>query len=212
MTILYNKNRNLSIVWKGAKLNVIMADISDEKLVEQYLKGDEEALAFLIHKYTSPIYNFTAQIVGRGQNAEDITQETFIKAWKSLKRFDVNKKFKTWLFYIAKNTAIDYLRKRKIATVDLNIDVGEDEEDGVEKLADPAILPFENLVLQEQAEIVQKAVDGLPEIYRAVLNLYYQEQLSLPEIAEVFKEPVDTIKSRHRRALLKLKELLISAP
>lgn len=188
-----------------------MSEISDEKLVEQYLKGDEGALAFLVHKYTSPIYNFVAQIVGRGQNAEDITQEAFIKAWKSLKKFDVSKKFKTWLFRIAKNTAIDYLRKRKIVVVDLNISE-DDDEAGIETLADPSVLPFESLILQEQAKVVQKAVDELPEIYRAVLNLYYQEQLSLPEIAEVFNESVDTVKSRHRRALLKLKKLLISAP
>lgn len=196
------------MVGVGVTLEAIMNNLSDEQLVREYLKGDENALALLIHKHTSSIYNFVAQIIGRGQNAEDVTQESFIKMWKNLKKFDTNKKFKTWLFRIAKNTAIDYLRKRKITIVDLDTD----EEVGIETLVDPAVLPFESLILQEQAEVVQKAVGELPEIYRTVLNLYYQEQLSLLEIAEIFDESVDTVKSRHRRALLKLKKLLTSAP
>ena len=196
---------------ESVTLDFIMDNVGDEKLVIQYLEGDEEALAFLIRKYTSSVCNFVSQIVGRGQNAEDITQEVFIKMWKSFKRFDTSKKFQTWLFRIARNTAIDFLRKRKIVTVDLGIK-DEDDEIGIEALADTSVLPFESLILQEQAKVVQKAVEELPEIYRAVLNLYYQEQLSLSEIAEVFNEPVNTVKSRHRRALLKLKELLTSAP
>ena len=197
---------------RGATLDVIMNNLSDEQLVAGYLEGDEDALVFLVRKHTSSIYNFVAQIVGKGQNAEDITQEVFIKMWQAFKRFDNSKKFKTWLFRIAKNTAIDYLRKRKMITIDLNVNNEEDEEVPIETLIDPVALPFESLVLQEQAEAVQKAVEKLPEIYHAVLNLYYQEQLSLPEIAEIFDESIDTVKSRHRRALLKLKKLLISAP
>jgi len=185
-----------------------MISVEDNKLVANYLQGDERALQTLIRKYTAQVYNFVAQIIGRGQEAEDIAQETFIKVWKNLKKFDQSKKFKTWILQIAKNTAIDFLRKKKLPMIDLQFQDGEEGEDGLLQLPDNEPLAFDSLVLAEQAQVVQKTIKSLPEIYRLVLTMYYVEELTLIEIAEVLGEPIETIKSRHRRGLGKLRGLL----
>ncbi len=90
-----------------------MPDRSDENLVTDYLKGDKKALEILIGRYLKPIYNFLYRYTGDVAEAEDITQEAFVRAWKNIRKFDRNKKFKTWIFGIAKNAAIDFLRKKK---------------------------------------------------------------------------------------------------
>ncbi|MFA6919366.1 MAG: sigma-70 family RNA polymerase sigma factor, partial [Patescibacteria group bacterium] len=90
-----------------------MSEYLDEQLVQQYLSGDEKSLEVLIQKYLKPIYNFVYRYVGDMANAEDLTQEVFVKVWKNIKKFDRKKSFKTWIFCIAKNTAFDYLRKKK---------------------------------------------------------------------------------------------------
>jgi RNA polymerase sigma-70 factor (ECF subfamily) len=197
----------LFLFFKSDKLFLVM-DRTDNQLIRDYLQGEEEALQLLIKRYTSIVYNFVAQIVGRGQEAEDITQETFIKVWKNLKKFDINKKFKTWILQIAKNTAIDFLRQKKLPLVNLNPD-DEETENFMEQLSDSTPLPFENLVLQEQFAVVQNALQSLPEIYRLVLTMYYTKELTLAEVAEILGEPVETIKSRQRRGLAKLREILV---
>ena len=84
----------------------------EEQLVRDYLKGDENSLEILIGQYLKPIYSFIYRYVGNASEAEDITQEVFVRVWKNLKKFDQNKKFKTWIFGIAKNASIDWLRKK----------------------------------------------------------------------------------------------------
>lgn len=92
---------------------ISMQNYSDEQLIARYLKGDEESLEFLIKKYLQPIYNFVCRYVDNEGNAKDITQEIFVKVWKNLKKFDQKRNFKTWIFSIAKNASIDFLKKEK---------------------------------------------------------------------------------------------------
>ena len=87
---------------------------SDNEIIIQYLNGDKDAFTEIVNRYLKLIYNFTYRLVGNEKVAEDISQEVFLKAWKNIKKFDLEKNFKTWIFSIAKNTAIDYLRKRNI--------------------------------------------------------------------------------------------------
>ncbi len=86
---------------------------SDQKLIANYLAGDEKSLEILINRYLRPIYSFVYRHVGNGEVAEDITQEVFVKVWRNLKKFDQNKSFKTWIFTIAKNTSFDFFKKKK---------------------------------------------------------------------------------------------------
>ena len=181
---------------------------SDEQLIKNYLNGDEAAFEFLLRRYLTAIYNFTAQYVGFGPNAEDMTQEAFIKAWKNLKKFNASKRFRPWLYKIAYNTVVDHLRRLK--TTVISIDDNEDL-DQLDYLSDSPD-PLEQMENTEYAVTIERAMGKLSEIHRTVIHLYYREQLSLPEIAEVLKKPADTVKSRHRRALLKLRQLLAEDP
>jgi len=180
---------------------------SDQQLVSDYLSGDEKSLEVLFGRYLKPIYSFTYRYVGDGQDAEDVTQEAFVKVWRNLKKFDQQKSFKTWIFSIAKNTAIDFLKKKK-ATTFSEFENEEGENMITETLADPSPLPQELLEKAGVAQILNAAMEKLSPKYRMVLFLRYNDQFNFREIAESLGEPIHTITSRHRRALIQLKKLL----
>jgi len=180
---------------------------SDQQLIADYLAGDEQSLELLIKQYLKPIYSFVSRYVGNGQEAEDITQEVFVRAWRNLKKFDQEKSFKTWIFSIAKNASLDHLKKKKA------IPFSEfDQEDGrnliTDTIADPSPLPMELLEKAGMAQMLNEAMEKLSPQYRMVLFLRYNDHFNFREIAESLGEPLHTITSRHRRALIKLKEIL----
>ncbi len=177
---------------------------SDEKLVEKYLAGDEGALNELVRRYAGHIYNFIYQYVRSPQEAEDLTQDTFLKIWRNLGKFDVQRRFKVWAFQIARNTVFDFLRKKK---AQLLTDLG-DEESGEYDVPDTAPLPDELFEQNETARAARGIIEGLPPMYQAVLSMYYLNDMNFREIAEALGEPLDTVKARHRRAVLRLKKEL----
>jgi len=181
--------------------------MKDEILVKRYLAGDEKALEIILSRYLKPIYGFIYRYVGSGQDAEDVTQEVFIKAWRNLKKFDQQKSFKTWIFSIAKNTVLDFLKKKK--TIPFSEFENEEGENMInEIIADPSPLPQELLEKADMAQVLNAAIEKLSLQYRIVLFLRYNDHLNFREIAESLGEPLNTIKSRHRRALVMLKNLL----
>ncbi len=176
---------------------------SDEELIKAYLGGEEKSLRILIQRYLRVIYNFSHRYAGTKADAEDIAQEVFVKVWKNLGRFNPETSFRTWLFAIAKNTAIDWLRKKKAIPFSRF-----DTEDGnalEETLADLAPLPDS---VAEQKSFLDNTLNQLPPNHRAVLRLRYQDHLNFGEIGKVLKKSLNTVKSQHRRALLTLRELL----
>jgi len=183
-------------------------DRSDQQLIADYLSGDEKSLEVLFGRYLKPIYSFTYRYVGGGQDAEDVTQEVFIKVWRNIKRFDRDKSFKTWIFSIAKNTAIDFLKKKKTIPFS-EFDTEEGGNRITDTLADPSPLPNELLDKTGMAHILTSAMEKLSPKYRMVLFLRYNDHFNFREIAESLGEPLHTITSRHRRALIKLKELIV---
>lgn len=187
-----------------------MYNSSDEELVADYLRGENDSLNLLIKRYLKPIFGFVYRYVNNRETAEDIVQEIFIKTWKNLKKFNRKKSFKIWLFAIAKNTAFDFLKKKKPISFST---LQEKEEDGdfLETFVDPGPLPEEIFRHKEIFEILEKALNQISPNDRAIILLHYNENLSFQEIAEVFNEPINTVKSRHFRALIKLKNIL-SAP
>lgn len=184
-----------------------MENYSDEQLIDAYLKGDKESLGVLFGRYLKLIYSFVFRYINGGPEAEDITQEVFVKAWRSLKKFDQSKSFKIWLFAIAKNTAIDFFKKKKtILFSDFENEEGENILEN--NLVDPSPLPQEILEKADMAKMVNEALDKLSVQYRMVMFLRYNDHFNFREIADVLNEPLYTVKSRHRRALIKLKEIL----
>lgn len=184
-----------------------MIDKTDEQLVGDYLLGDSAALEALVRRYLPRLYNFLFRYVGNSADAEDLSQEAFVRVWKNLKKFNPEKKFKTWLFTIAKNCALDFLKKKKSLNFsDLINSDGENPQ--VDNIADPAPLPDELLIQENLAMALNSAMSELPNHYQQVLELYYHEEFNLREIAEVLEISPDTIKSRHRRALIALRNIL----
>lgn len=165
----------------------------DQQLIADYLAGDDKALEILINLYLKPIYSFTYRYLNNSQEAEDITQEAFIKVWKNLKKFNKNKKFKTWIFAIAKNASLDWLKKKKPVLVS--------DFSNFEIPVEPAFLATVE---------INSLLQQLPLKYRLILFLRYNDHLNFREIAETLSEPLNTIKSRHRRALIMLKKLFSS--
>lgn len=145
-------------------------------------------------------------MTGSKEDTEDITQETFIKVWQKLSKFDTNKNFKTWLFSIAKNTAIDKLRKKKsINFSSLNTDEDSDFESD---LRDTEPLPDEMFTKNESAEVLMKALAQLSDNQKLIIHLHISEELTFEEISKIIDKPMNTIKSQYGRAILKLRGLL----
>ncbi len=190
-----------------------MGNFNDQQLIENYLKGDDKSLEVLVQRYLKPVYGFAYRYVGNIQEAEDISQDVFVKIWKNLKKFDKQKNFKAWIFTIAKNTALDFLKKKKtLQFSDLpargGSALGRENEEWENKFVDPLPLPDEFLEQKGIREIFAKAVGKLFPKYRKVLLLHHEENLTFREISQRLNEPLNTVKSRHRRALIALKKIL----
>jgi len=180
---------------------------SDQKLIANYLAGDEKSLEVLINRYLKPIYSFVYRYVGNGEAAEDITQEVFVKVWRNLKKFDQNKSFKTWIFHIAKNTSFDFLKKKKAIPFS-EFENEEGENKLIEKLADPTPLPSKLLEQVGIEEMLNVAINQLASKYRMVLFLRCNDHFTFREIAETLGESINTIKTRYRRGIAILRKLL----
>jgi len=194
-------------------------DHSDSQLIANYNKGDDASFNLLVERYLKPVYSFVYRYVNDTHNAEDITQEVFLKVWRNLGKFDQKKNFKTWIFTIAKNTAIDLLKKKKeVPFSAFSTRVGsafrgendEGENTFVETLADSAPLPDIIFERAAMARMLSKAIQKLAVPYQVVLSLRYNNDLSFREVATVLNEPLHTVKSRHRRALSMLKHFFLN--
>lgn len=182
-------------------------NFSDEQLIAKYLSGDEKSFEILIKRYLKPIYSFVYRYVGNVQDAEDITQDIFVKVWRHLKRFNRKKSFKTWIFSIAKNSAVDFIKKKKVLPFS-EFDTDNGKNIITDTLADPSPSPYEIIEHRDVARMLTSAVSKLSLKYRLILFLHYNNHLTFKEIAESLGEPLNTVKSRCRRAIFLLKKIL----
>ena len=180
---------------------------SDQQLIANYLTGNEEALETLIKRYLKSVYNFTYRYTGNQEESEDITQKVFVKVWRNLRKFDQSKNFKSWIFSIAKNTSIDWLRKKKAIPFS-SFENEKGENVLIRVLADSAPLPDKLFERASIAETLNATINQLAPKYRRLFSLRYNGGLTFRKIAVILGKPVNTIKSQHRRALISLKKLL----
>lgn len=184
---------------------------NDSKLVSLYLDGNEEALKELVSRYLTPIYNFSYRLSGNKDEANDITQDTFIKIWKNLKKYKPEKKFSTWIFTIAKNTTFDWLRKRKSDLFsNIKINDNEDSDEYEKNIPDTELLQHEIFEKDEMKRQVEEALDILSIEEKTVVILHNSEEMSFEEISLLVKKPMNTTKSQYRRSLIKMKTYLSS--
>lgn len=190
-----------------------MQEYSDIELVEEYLSGDQKSLEILIKRYLKPLYSFVYGYVNDNEIADDITQDVFLKIWKNIDKFKIDKNFKTWIFCIAKNTVFDFFKKKKdisFSQIENKDEFDDNEKPNFEEsIVDIENLPNEILEKKETKEFVQEILLCIPSKYREILRLYYNEEFNFREISEILNEPIDTVKSRHRRAVIILRRVLV---
>lgn len=180
----------------------------DSVLIKEALAGSQSAFKLLLKRHREAIYHVIFRIVHNPQEAEDLVQETFMKAFGSLPSYKSQYKFTTWLYRIAANSSIDYLRKKKIAA--LSLDEGIPTKHGrlSLELADWTYNPEIELVAKQKRFSVEKAIDTLPKRYKEVIIFRHRDEKSYEEIASILKIPVGTVKARIFRARVLLKKKL----
>lgn len=172
----------------------------DSRLIQAALRGDNAAYKRLMKKYHDAIYNFIYRMVREKQQVEDLTQEAFIKAFSSLASFNEEYAFSTWLYKIATNNSIDYIRKRKLQTFSIDKKIeSTDSEYGFE-LPDDSYETDKEMISDQRAVMLNEAIKKLPEKYRRVIHLRHVEERSYEEIAQILKLPIGTVKAHIFRA------------
>lgn len=183
--------------------------LDEAELVAQAQSGGVEAFTELVNRYERNIYRLARHITQNPEDAEDILQETFLKAYEHLRDFQGNSKFYTWLVRIAVNQSLMKLRKRKSdASVSLDDPYDTGEENLVREIAVWEPNPEQTYSQEEMRAILEKAVDSLPPTFRAVFALRDIEELSTEETAAILNLSIPAVKSRLLRARLRLREKL----
>ena len=182
---------------------------TDVELVRGALNGSEHAFRDIVLRYQRPVFGLIVRVVRDHGRAEELAQDTFVKAFRALHTYDVKRKFSAWLLTIAHHVAIDEVRKGAIATVSLDELAGPDGppiEIADRKGASPVVMAERT----ELARALQTAIGRLRPEYREVVSLRYEQELEYDEIAEITSMPLGTVKSTLHRARKELAEHLQS--
>lgn len=174
----------------------------DFLLVEQAKdNNDEKAYAELMIRYRKPVYHMILKMVKNTDDAEDLTIEAFAKAFKNLKKFNPDYTFSTWLFRIATNNCIDFIRKKKLDTLSIDSTFTDDNGENVSlDIQDHSPNPQEETIKQQKVEIMQIIVNQLPQKYQILVKLRYFHELSYDEISKELDAPLGTVKAQLHRA------------
>lgn len=187
--------------------NASASSLEDDKFVAQALAGNEDSYAKLVDKYQKPLYFHVRKMIREVELVEDLVQEIFMKAFHNLSTYSNEYAFSTWLYRIATNHTIDYLRKKKLQT--LSIDEPYKTRDGEMEiqLPDESFSADSPVIRKERKKVVQHAIENLPEKYRAVIEMRHMEEKSYQEISDILDLPLGTVKAHIFRA----RELLYKA-
>jgi RNA polymerase sigma-70 factor (ECF subfamily) len=177
----------------------------DFVLVQQATNGDQKAYAELMGRYRDAIYYMLLKMVNNSSDAEDLTIEAFGKAFKNIQQYTPNYAFSTWLFKIATNNCIDFIRKKKTATVSL--DQGDDDDEKApQDIMAPVLDPEESMIKNQKKVMMREIVSKLKPRYRKLIELRYFQEFSYEEIAEELELPIGTVKAQ----LFRARELLFN--
>ncbi|TAF67093.1 MAG: sigma-70 family RNA polymerase sigma factor [Cytophagales bacterium] len=179
--------------------------LRDFALIDLAKENDQKAYAELMDRYRKPVYYTILKMVKNVDDAEDLTIEAFAKAFKGLSKFKKEYSFSTWLFRIATNNCIDFIRKKKLETFSISSTFKDDEGgDVVLDIKDGSLDPHEKSIKSQKIEVMQMIVSKLPAKYQRLVKLRYFQELSYEEIAKEVDIPLGTVKAQLHRA----KELL----
>ena len=181
-------------------MEVEATEPTDQVIIESILKGQGELYEEIIKRYKNSIYSLCMRMVRNSEDAKDLAQEAFIKAYQNLQKYNPEYKFSTWIFKVASNLCIDYLRKRKIQTLSYD---------------DKISMPHDTVSAEDRylhncnRKQIEKAIQDLPADYRILIILYHKEGLSYEQMCKMLELPMSKVKNRLHRARNKLKEVLV---
>ncbi len=171
--------------------------------------NDERAYGELMVRYRKPVYHMILKMVKNKDDAEDLTIEAFAKAFKNLKKFNPDYTFSTWLFRIATNNCIDFIRKKKLETLSIDSTFTDDNGENVGiDIRDNNLNPQEEAIKKQKIEIMRMIVTQLPPKYQVLVRLRYFQELSYDEISKELGAPLGTVKAQLHRARELLHELV----
>lgn len=184
--------------------------LKDFRLIDEAVnQHDEQAYAMLMESYNKPVYHMVLKMVRNVDDAEDLTIEAFAKAFKNLHKFKKDYTFSTWLFRIATNNAIDFIRKKKLDTTSLSSSYTDDNGTNVGiDVPDKELNPQEMAIKSQKIELIQLFVTKLPAKYQRLVRLRYFDELSYDEIAKELGSPLGTVKAQLHRARELLSDLV----
>ena len=182
-------------------------DLSDDQIIERTLAGETDAFSLLVRRWERPIYGLSFRMLGKDEDARDVCQETFLAAFRNLRKFRREARFSSWLYRIALNACHTRLRRQN-SVAEHSIDQ-EDEDGRKYEIADPQAgeMP-ERLQRDQRAEMVRRALQALPGEMRQVIIMKEYEELTFAEISEILEIPISTVKSRLYTGLQQMRSRL----
>ncbi len=193
-------------------MKIYNSDINKEDYaaVRSILNGDSSSFQFLQNKYMNLVSSLIRRMIRNEQDVEDLTQETFIKAYKAINTFQFKYTFSAWIYRIASNNCIDFLRKKRFQTLSLDQSIGNDDDNYYIQVEDKSTMPDLNVLFDERKQALNEAIAKLPKNYREIIRLRHELELDYTEIAEQLNIPLGTVKAHLFRArkilLIKLKK------
>jgi len=183
---------------------------TDDYLIGQFQNGDRDAFTHLVHRHKGDVFRFILSKVNDRELASDLTQDVFVKLFKSADLYQPTAKFRSWLFRMAQNICIDYHRKHQKASI-LSLDSKSEASEELtlqDQIEDESANPERETEFVELQSVIERALDSLSEEQRTAFVLCQYQGMSYSEIASVQKVPVGTVKSRIHQALIKVRDFL----
>ena len=185
-----------------------MIPIDEKHMIRLAADGDMAAFEQLVTTHQRAVYRLALRMTGNPEDAADMTQEAFLRAWRGLGSFQADSSLSTWLFRLTQNVCIDFLRRKK-RQQHVSLTFSDDEDEGKElSVPDPEPLPEERVIFNEKQAAIRAAMNALPVDFREILQLRVAQELPYEQIAQIMDLPVGTVKSRLARARLQLKKRL----
>lgn len=184
---------------------------SDAEIIGRVLSGDSDSFEAIVKKYEKMVYSLAISKTNSRENAQDISQECFLRAYKMLASYRTDSAFSTWLYRICQNLIFDFYRKEKrVKTVSLSFSDEYGEEPQERELQDPGGDPAEHVLRAEKIEKIRKIINSLPDDLREIIVLRDLNNISYSQISDMLGLEIGTVKSRLNRAREKLKNYILN--
>ncbi len=172
----------------------------DFDAIKKVLAGEKSAFQHLQNKYVNIVSSLIRRMINDEDDVQDLTQDSFIKAYNALDSFQFQYSFSSWLYRIASNTCIDFLRKRRFKTVSINQPIDSSDDEYYMEIRDDSCSADDQVLANERRQILHDAIDKLPENYREIIKLRHEEEMDYKEISDKLNLPLGTVKAHLFRA------------